>query len=102
MGVSAKLKCRSVRKKNVDHAVIAGLDHVTFVNKIANSWLSDYNVRARDGDKTHYRLQFANGRRTHRPLSGGGARANVILCSGGNSRHTSYLRLPVLRCVPCW
>src|SRR5208282_5941905 len=40
----------------------AGLDQVAFVYKITKSGLSDNNVRARDGDGTHHRLQFANGR----------------------------------------
>ncbi len=61
MRAGVKMKCRSINEDDGDETINAGFDQVAFVNGIANSGLSD-DVCARDGDRTHHLLYFADGK----------------------------------------
>jgi hypothetical protein len=50
MRVGVKTNGRSVDERNVDQPVIAGLDQVVLINKIANGGLNDNNFLTRDGN----------------------------------------------------
>ncbi len=87
--IGMKMKRRAIYEHDGDQAINAGFNQVAFVNKIADSELSDINVGARDGDQAHHCLQFANGGRAHHLLSAVGGTIMTILCSGAAARHVA-------------
>ncbi len=60
--VGLESKCRSVDEHDGHHAVGAGLDRIAFIDKIAYGGLSDNGGGARDGDRSHHLVQFADSR----------------------------------------
>ena len=83
------MKCRAINERNDDQAIGAGLDQVAFIDKIADSGLSDNDVAPFDGDQTRHCFQFADGKRAHRLPSGADANAITILCSSIAAGHTT-------------